>query len=218
VPDADVLRRAAAERRVLLTRDRRLADSCAAIAACYRVRATAPLAQLAEVADAFGLAPLALRFTRCLLCNAGLRPVGAAAVPAGVRPPSGVPLWACPACGRVYWEGSHTRRMRAALARAVPGAAGGHAACSPTPPQPPPENHMSGSPGNTSAGTKGGRTPRDDNHDITARHGDDLAHGVRHSDATDAEASARGTRTGEQDSNRQDPDDPANRHENISES
>lgn len=76
---------------------------------------------------------------------------------------------------------------------------------------------MSGSTGNTSAGTKGGRTPRDGNHDLTARHGDDLEHGVRHSDATDAEASARGTRTGEQDSQRHDPDDPASRHENISE-
>ncbi len=76
---------------------------------------------------------------------------------------------------------------------------------------------MSGSRGNTSAGTKGGRTPRDGNHDLTARHGDDLAHGVRHSDATDAESSARGTRTGEQDSPRHDPDDPASRHENITE-
>jgi hypothetical protein len=76
---------------------------------------------------------------------------------------------------------------------------------------------MSGSPGNTSAGTKGGRSPRDGNHDLTARHGDDPEHGIRHSDATDAESSARGTRTGEQDSDRHDPDDPAGRHENISE-
>jgi hypothetical protein len=76
---------------------------------------------------------------------------------------------------------------------------------------------MSGSPGSSSTGTTGGRSPRDGNHDLTARHGDDPAHGVRHSDDTGAEASARGTRTGEADSDRHDPDDPASRHENISE-
>ena len=76
---------------------------------------------------------------------------------------------------------------------------------------------MSGSPGSSDTGTKGGRPAKDANHDITARHGDDLAHGVRHSDDTGASTSARGTETGEQDSDRHDPDDPAGRHENISE-
>lgn len=76
---------------------------------------------------------------------------------------------------------------------------------------------MSGSPGSSSSGTEGGRGPRDANHDLTARHGDDAERGLRHSDAADAEASARGSRTGEADSDRHDPDDPAGRHENISE-
>ncbi len=76
---------------------------------------------------------------------------------------------------------------------------------------------MSGSPGNTSGGTKGERGPRNANHDITARHGDDLEHGLRHSDDVGAETSARGTRAATEDSVRQDPDDPASRHENQSE-
>ncbi len=241
-PDAAVRRRAAAEGRVLLTRDRRLADECAAgdargggPGACLRVRTARPLEQLAEVAAAFGLAPLALAFTRCLVCNAVLAPAEPGSPGAPATLPPGTALWRCPACGRTYWDGSHPRRMRQALVRAGLAAAGaaGHV-LSPDPPAAPPagtrrarppapthpstpEEQMSGSPGNTSSGTKGGRAPRDANHDVTARHGDDLAHGVRNSDATDAEASARGTRTGEQDSDRHDPDDPANRHENISE-
>ena len=27
----------------------------------------------------------------------------------------------CPDCGRLYWEGSHVRRMRAELERVIPG-------------------------------------------------------------------------------------------------
>ncbi len=128
-PDAAVRRRAAADGRVLLTRDRRLAEECAAAGgagACFRVRAAAPLEQLAEVAAAFGLAPLALAFTRCLVCNAPLAPAepGSPGAPAALPP--GTALWRCPACGRTYWDGSHPRRMRHALARA--GLAGGAAA------------------------------------------------------------------------------------------
>lgn len=31
------------------------------------------------------------------------------------------PVRRCPTCARVYWPGSHARRMRAALQRALPG-------------------------------------------------------------------------------------------------
>jgi hypothetical protein len=66
---------------------------------------------------------------------------------------------------------------------------------------------MSGSSGNTSAGTQGGRTPRSDNADIVERHG----HGRDADRATDTDAStaARGTRTGRNDSVPADPDVPS---------
>lgn len=64
---------------------------------------------------------------------------------------------------------------------------------------------MSGSPGNTSAGTQGGRTPRNANADIVERH---HGPGERHSGDTDATTHARPTQTGEQDSKRADPDRP----------
>jgi uncharacterized protein len=42
-----------------------------------------------------------------------LLPKGGRGIPGPVR--------RCPACGRLYWDGSHVRRMRTALDRALPG-------------------------------------------------------------------------------------------------
>lgn len=59
-------------------------------------------------------------FTRCRVCNAAVEPVDAGEVqdrvPARVWTPDGA-FARCPDCGRVYWEGSHTDRMRSVLAR-----------------------------------------------------------------------------------------------------
>ena len=166
-PDAAVRRLAAAEGRVLLTRDRALAAACTAdhgteldVDRCYRVHASAPIAQLLEVAHVFDLGRPTLVFTRCLVCNTPLRPAAAAEVftPPAAATPADKPLWTCPGCGRVYWEGSHTRRMRQALARALNSAPAspsartvapaGHTPCAAWPPieappsQPSPENGM----------------------------------------------------------------------------
>ncbi|MCB1955556.1 MAG: hypothetical protein KDG55_07760 [Rhodocyclaceae bacterium] len=55
-------------------------------------------------------------FTRCLMDNARLEPAGG--VPPLVAPVAlrGSALRSCPRCGRLYWAGSHHRRMRARLA------------------------------------------------------------------------------------------------------
>ena len=106
--DRDLVRRAGAEDRVLLTRDRRLAAEHAG--RIVVVRSAAPLEQLAEVVARCDVA-IGELFTRCLLCNVPLEPAPDV---------DGMPARRCPRCGRVYWEGSHTRRMRSALARALP--------------------------------------------------------------------------------------------------
>ena len=58
-------------------------------------------------------------FTRCLVDNTLLLiadAASAAKAPAdAVRPDE--PLTVCPACGRVYWRGSHYKRMHARLAK-----------------------------------------------------------------------------------------------------
>ena len=115
--DAALVRRARAEGRLLLTRDRRLAAD--APEDCLLLTSGEPMAQLRMVLAHAGVARAELRFTRCLLCNTPLEPADAGdpRVPAAIRDAS-IPVLGCPECGRLYWEGAHTRRMRAALARA----------------------------------------------------------------------------------------------------
>lgn len=123
VGDEDLARRAAAEGRTLLTRDRALRAPEREMDVLL-VESDDPLAQLRQVMTRCELAPPAELFTRCLLCNTALEPVTHEVdddqLPADVRARVDV-LRGCPTCGRVYWEGAHTRRMRAALAGALAG-------------------------------------------------------------------------------------------------
>jgi uncharacterized protein with PIN domain len=58
-----------------------------------------------------------------MLCNAPLSEVSADDA-AAILPPDarqlGGPIRRCPMCGRVYWPGSHVRRMTRALAAVLP--------------------------------------------------------------------------------------------------
>ncbi len=115
--DEEAIRLAFAEGRVVLTRDRRLACEWW-IDGCYLVRSTRPLEQLKEIVERFGLRWRERMFDRCTRCNRVLAPVESGCRPDGV--PQSVfarrlELRRCPECRRVYWEGSHTQRMRAAL-------------------------------------------------------------------------------------------------------
>ena len=68
-------------------------------------------------------------FTRCTVCNHPLQAAdpafAAAAIPADVRA-AAAPVRHCPGCGRYYWDGSHTDRLRrwleTALGRPITGA------------------------------------------------------------------------------------------------
>lgn len=119
--DPEFVRRAEAEDRILLTRDRHLLQDLRPVRA-HEVRRDEPLLQLKDLVEALQLAPPAQLFTRCLLDNAALEHLDAQqALP---LLPEGVRVLAhdvrrCPRCGRLYWDGSHVRRMRAALERAL---------------------------------------------------------------------------------------------------
>lgn len=122
-PDAELVRRAAAEQRVLLTRDVHLLRELRPVHA-LPIQSDVPLLQLRQVVDALELPPPAELFTLCLLCNAPLdevpSPEREGVVPPSARALPG-PVRRCAICGRVYWAGSHARRMRADLERALPG-------------------------------------------------------------------------------------------------
>jgi uncharacterized protein with PIN domain len=113
--DTPMLQRLKAEARVLVTRDRELAARAAPAAVLLRqdgLEAQARALSAAVPID-WGLAP----FTRCVVDNTPLR--AAAADEIGRIPESarglGGPFRACPTCGRVYWPGSHVKRLGARL-------------------------------------------------------------------------------------------------------
>ncbi|HEY5790311.1 MAG TPA: Mut7-C RNAse domain-containing protein [Gammaproteobacteria bacterium] len=119
--DAEIVRRAVGERRIVLTRDRKLLCD-GALTHGYWVRSSAPAEQLDEVLWRFDLAAACHPFTRCLVCNGELREADAAevatAVPADVRATQ-ERYRACPGCQRVYWRGSHHARLQQLVERSL---------------------------------------------------------------------------------------------------
>jgi uncharacterized protein len=120
--DRTLVALANAEGRVVLTRDRRLLRDLRP-ARQLEITSESPLEQLSTVIDACALQPPTELFTRCLLCNAVLdelpRDEARSLLPPKSRDLPG-PTRRCPSCGRVYWLGSHARRMRETLRRALP--------------------------------------------------------------------------------------------------
>jgi hypothetical protein len=103
----------AREGRVLLTRDRGLLMRGAVTRGCY-VRETAPRRQALEVLRRFDLAGTLAPLSRCLRCNDRLESVGKSEVEPELPARTAalfVDYRRCPFCGRVYWQGSHWRRM-----------------------------------------------------------------------------------------------------------
>jgi len=125
--DGEIADLAAAEGRIVLTRDRELLKLRHITHGCY-LHALVPVQQFAELVHRLDLVGSMRPFSLCLECNRPLRAVAKAAV-ADRLPPSvrtGHDRFStCDACGRIYWEGSHWRRMRDRLAALTPGIDGG---------------------------------------------------------------------------------------------
>jgi uncharacterized protein with PIN domain len=115
--DAELLRIARAENRVLVTRDKALAGQAHPRGVLVQGRGA-----YAEAESLSAVLPIDWRlapFSRCIVDNAVLREAGpedAARAPEQASAHDGQ-LRACPACGRVYWQGSHVRRLGERLDR-----------------------------------------------------------------------------------------------------
>lgn len=109
------------EDRVLLTRDVGLLKR-SMVRLGYFLRSTDPVRQMQEVVRRYELREHAQPFTRCLRCNGPLRPVPKEAIvqqlPEHVAR-THTEFKQCEGCGRVYWEGSHTVRMRQLVDQAL---------------------------------------------------------------------------------------------------
>ena len=112
--DTELVRISSAGKRILLTRDRALLKH-GALTHAYWLRQTDSRKQVTEVLGRFDLARSLRPFTRCLRCNAVLEPVAKEKIRNRLPPPVAElsqDFLQCPACGRVYWKGTHYARMR----------------------------------------------------------------------------------------------------------
>lgn len=114
IPDAELVRRGVEEGRLILTRDRALADEWR-VSDIHLLQPEKTRDQLVEVLRRFQLSPDIRLLTRCSECNEPLAPLPVAQ--AAERVPARVlerrrRFSVCPTCERVYWEGTHTDRIK----------------------------------------------------------------------------------------------------------
>jgi len=118
VPDGELVRCAVEQGRWLLTLDRQMAAHKAAQEQVIVLAHGSLAEQVAQLGRLIDIDWLARPFSRCLLDNALLEPARPGDIdrlPEGVRRAADA-FFTCPVCGRVYWAGSHHRRMAATLA------------------------------------------------------------------------------------------------------
>ncbi len=119
--DEDLARISANEKRILLTRDRGLLKRNI-VTHGYYVRATDPRRQLPEVLQRFDSLDSIAPFQRCVHCNVLLRPVRKELISDRLQPGTKQhfeEFWICPSCDRIYWKGSHYRRMQRFIASLI---------------------------------------------------------------------------------------------------
>jgi len=113
----DDLLRVADSGRLVLTRDKLLAQGCGGMG--LLVASDDLEEQLLQVLRAIPALSEGEPMSRCLVCNVPVEPASRGDLKASV--PRGVlerhdEFWSCPRCGRAYWEGTHVEDMLDRLA------------------------------------------------------------------------------------------------------
>ncbi|MEW6500015.1 MAG: Mut7-C RNAse domain-containing protein [Thermodesulfobacteriota bacterium] len=106
---------------ILLTRDVQLLKR-KGVEYGHLVREERPTRQLAEILHFYGLNKAVRPFGRCLRCNAPLHEVAKEEIIDHLEPLTKKYYHSfrrCPACGRIYWAGSHHAKMVRLLAELV---------------------------------------------------------------------------------------------------
>lgn len=118
IPDGLLVRRAIEEERYVLTLDKRIEQEWRADNILI-LKSDETLEQFAQVVRHFDLKLPAQLLTRCLVCNALLKRAGEKEISESDVPPQVIQtnneFYYCPHCNKIYWEGSHTERMRAKI-------------------------------------------------------------------------------------------------------
>jgi uncharacterized protein with PIN domain len=112
-PISAVAAAAVRDRRILLTRNRELLK-LRLVTHGRLLRSQDPRQQFTEVSQLYHLQPLFRPFSRCAVCNAVLEAVDKEAVIDRLEPLTRRyydHFKHCPACNRIYWQGSHQQRL-----------------------------------------------------------------------------------------------------------
>jgi hypothetical protein len=116
-PDRDLIDLAQREGRLLITRDTKMIEYRQAEDIVVLLKSNAVEECIAELSQRLSIDWLYRPFSRCLECNGLLEQIE-------LSEGSGVPkealergtrAYRCAGCGKLYWEGSHVRRMRGKL-------------------------------------------------------------------------------------------------------
>lgn len=109
----ELIRRANAETRIFLTRNRHLADRYPAPDRSITISSVKPTEQLAQVVGETGLDQFSRLFSRCIRCNLPLDTIEDKSEIGGMVHPNVYAcyqqFYRCPGCGTVFWKGSHVR-------------------------------------------------------------------------------------------------------------
>jgi len=111
--DKELAQVAQGETRILVTRDRGLLMR-RTIQYGYCVRSLNPKEQLLEIIKRFDLDNKIQPFKRCLRCNECLEPISKKSIIDRLQPLTKKyykEFHICPACGQIYWRGSHYKHM-----------------------------------------------------------------------------------------------------------
>ncbi len=117
--DEELAAVAAAEQRILLTRDRRLLMRKSVLRGRL-LRSKLAEEQLGEILQRYTLRAILQPFRRCIRCNGLLEKVEKAEIDGQLQPLTRQyfeEFKRCAACGQVYWPGSHYTRMLDRIAR-----------------------------------------------------------------------------------------------------
>ncbi len=108
-----------AEDRILLTRNRKITGQLPEKNYCF-VEPNDPRKQLVQLVERFQLDTEHFLFRLCLLCSVPVVPVAKKQISGQVPPlvfETHQEFWQCPSCGRIYWRGSHLKRIKEFLAK-----------------------------------------------------------------------------------------------------
>ncbi len=112
--DTEIVRIAVQEKRIILTRDRRLLQR-KEVTHGYCIRSSYPELQLKEVIERFDLYSQIKEFSRCTLCNEVVHPINRMDILHRLEPKTAAcfnEFYFCPGCERIYWKGSHFKKLR----------------------------------------------------------------------------------------------------------